>query len=420
MTKDFLGKVNKINNKNLISYSLLAFCLSFIGLPIYIYLPNYYADNFAISLKTMAIILLFTRLIDTIQDPIFGVVSDKFYYLKKKIICYFSPLLGISFLLLFYPLDTHNIIIWLTIFLITTYSFFSIIYINYQSYAVSLSSDYHLKTKIISYREVSFILGIIFAAASPAILFKFFSETISFFIIGIIYLFLITIFAGIFYRFVPQNNYQIKLAKNNIGLILKRPILQKYFIIFFLNSISSSIPAVLILFFVENIINAKHLVGIFLLLYFFGLLVGVILWTKLSKILNDKVKTFVISIVFTVFIFGWCYFLGEGDVLLYGIICVLSGIGFGGDFALSYSILTDLIQKHKLQNNETTIFGIINFIIKISLTLASSILIYFIGFFENNPYNQKQFISFSYALFPIIFRSYGAIILYKNFKKNND
>jgi len=408
-----------MTNKNLISYSLLAFCLSFIGLPIYIYLPNYYADNFAVSLKTMAIILLLTRLVDTIQDPIFGIVSDKIPHLKKEIVCYFSPLLGVSFLLLFYPLGAFNIETWLTIFLIITYSFFSIIYINYQSYAVSLSDDYHLKTKIISYREVFFILGIIFAAASPAILFKYFSETESFLIIGVAYIFLITIFALIFYYFSLQNNYEVKPSKNNLKLILQKPTLRKYFIIFLLNSISSSIPAALILFFVENIINAKHLVGIFLLLYFFGLLVGVMFWTKLSKILNDKVKTFVISIIFTVFIFGWCYLLGEGDIMVYGIICILSGIGFGGDFALSYSILTDLIQKYKLQNSESTIFGITNFIIKISLTIASSVLIYCIGTMENEPDSKKQFISFSYALLPILFRISAAFILYKNFKKND-
>jgi glycoside/pentoside/hexuronide:cation symporter, GPH family len=410
--------VSKINNKNLVSYCLLAFCLSFIGLPIYIYLPNYYADNFAVSLKTMAVILLITRLVDTIQDPIFGMVSDKFSYLKKKIICYFSPLLGISFLLLFYPLSTSNIELWLTIFLITTYSLFSIIYINYQSYAVSFSNDYHLKTKIISYREVSFILGIIFAAAGPAILFKYFSETKSFLLIGIVYLFLITIFAAIFYRHAPQNNYQSKVNKGSIKLILQNQILRKYFIIFLLNSLASSIPAVLIIFFVENVINAKSLVGIFLLLYFLGLLFGVLIWTKLSKILNDKVKTFAISILFTVFIFVWCFFLSEGDILPYGIICILSGIGFGGDFALAYSILTDIIQKHKLENNETTIFGVVNFIIKISLTISSAALIYIIGSLEDDINSKKQFISFSYALLPIAFRIYAAFFLYKNFKKS--
>ena len=409
--------MTKINNKNLISYSLLAFCLSFIGLPIYIYLPNYYADNFAVSLKTMALILLFTRLIDTLQDPIFGIISDKLPHLKKKIICYSSPFLGISFLLLFYPSNIIDIEIWLTIFLISTYSIFSIIYINYQSYSVAFSADYHLKTKIISYREVAFILGIIFAAASPAILFEFFSQPISFLLIGLIYLVLISLFAVIFYIFAPKNNHQKQGDKASLKLIFQKPILRKYFIIFALNCLSSSIPAILILFFVENIINAKNLVGIFLLLYFFGLLIGVVLWTKLSKILNDKIKTFIISIIFTIFIFAWCYFLKEGDILFYAIICIFSGIGFGGDFALSYSILTDLIQKYRLQNSQTTIFGITNFIVKISLTLSSAILIYFIGIFEDDLYNKKQFISFSYALLPIIFRTCGAFMLYKNFKK---
>jgi Na+/melibiose symporter-like transporter len=118
----------------------------------------------------------------------------------------------------------------------------------------------------------------------------------------------------------------------------------------------------------------------------------------------------------TVFIFIFCYFLGEGDILYYAIICVLSGIAFGGDFALSFSILTDIIQKDKLQNNQTIIFGFCNFMIKISLTLSSSILIYFIGFFENNIQLQSEFISFSYALLPIIFRILAGVILYRNFK----
>jgi GPH family glycoside/pentoside/hexuronide:cation symporter len=409
--------MKQITNKNLISYSLLAFFLSFIGLPIYIYLPNYYADNFSINLQVMAAILLFTRLIDAISDPIFGIISDRFSALKKKLICYFSPLLGASFLLLFYPLSTTHVELWLIIFLITTYSFFSIIYINYQSYAVSLSDDYHLKTKIISYREVSFIAGIILAAASPAILFKYFTEVDSFLIIGLFYLIFITISAVIFYYKAPQNKVQSNLTKGNLKHILRKRIFRKYFTIFFLNSISSSIPAVLILFFVGNVINAKDLVGVFLILYFSGLLLGVIFWTKLSKILNDKITTFIISILFTIVIFSGCYFVGEGDILLYGAICILSGIGFGGDFALAYSILTDLIQKHGLQNSETTIFGITNFLIKISLTISSATTIYFIGALENNLSLQKEFISFSYVLLPIIFRIFSTFLLYKNFKK---
>ena len=407
--------MSKINNKSLISYSLLAFCLSFIGLPIYIYLPSYYANNFSISLQSIALILLATRLIDTIQDPIIGILSDKFSSLRRVTICCLSPFLGIAFLLLFYPLKIFNIELWLTIFLIITYSLFSIIYINYQSYAVNLTNDYHLKTKVISYRETSFIVGIIFAAAAPSILFKYFSEITSFLIIGAIYFVLISYFAIIFYKKAPKSD-DINKKSGDILLVLKNPNLRKYFAIFLLNSISSSIPAVLILFFVEEILGAKDLAGLFLILYFCGLLFGVALWTKISKILGDKILTFIISISFTIVTFSWCFFLKEGDILPYCIICILSGVGFGGDLTLTSSIITDVIQKDNLEDNKTTIFGIMNFIVKISLTLASSTLIYFIGEFKNDPKAQQEFISFSYALLPMIFRILAMVALYKIFK----
>jgi len=406
--------MNDINKKSLISYSLLAFCLSFIGLPIYIYLPNYYHDNFDISLKTIALILFFTRLIDTIQDPIFGILSDKYFYLKRKIICFLAPVLGVAFCLLFFPLPDYNIKIWLVVFLIITYSLFSLIYINYQSCAISFSEDYHFKTKIIAYREVAFISGIIVAAAAPSILFQFFSEVKAFFFVGVFYAFLITFFALIFYYFAPKINHQ-KQETTRLFDIFKVSLLSKFFIIFLMNSIASAIPAVLILFFVEDILGAKDLAGLFLILYFVGLLFGAILWTKVSKILDNKVKAWLIAILLTALIFVWCYFLNQGDIIAYGLICILSGICFGGDFALGYSILTDIIQKNHLQNSQSTIIGVINFIIKISLTLASSILIYFIGVFEGDILVKKQFISFSYALFPIGFRIASGFILYRGF-----
>jgi Na+/melibiose symporter-like transporter len=421
---------NEPSKKELVSYSLLAFCLSFVGLPIYIYLPNYYADNFAISLQSIALILLLTRLIDTIQDPLFGFLGDRFPYFKRKIITFLSPLLGASFLLLFYPIAIFSIEIWLSIFLITTYSLFSVIYIYHQSYAVSFSENFHLKTQIISYREIAFILGIITAVTTPSLLYFFVSETTAFLIIGGAYLCLITLFALLFLRYSPEptpmqrinNNHLTKQKpkvqqhiKTTFRTIGNNRLLRSYLTVFLLNSIAASIPAALILFFIEEVINAKALAGLFLALYFFGLLIGVMLWTKISKTLNNKAKTFVISMIFTVFIFSWCYFLNEGDIVLYAVICLLAGIGFGGDLTLSYSILTDIIQKNNLQTNQTSLFGITNFMIKLSLTLSSATLIYVIGSLENNILYKKHFISTTYALLPIIFRLPAAIIMHKIF-----
>ena len=409
-------QIIKVNNRSLTAYSLLSFCLAFIGLPIYIYLPNYYAENFNISLQTIAIILLFTRLVDTVQDPIFGVISDKYSQWKQKIIAWLAPFLGISFVMLFYPLTVNYIEVWLITFIILTYSLFSLIYINYQSYAVGFTNNYHLKTKIIAYREVCFILGIIFAASIPSILFKFFSEPIAFLLIGLAYLVLISLFALIFYHYSPNPHTQSITASGSLKSVLATPILLKYFAVFMFNTLASTVPAVLVLFFVEHIVDAKHLVGIFLVTYFTGLLIGVIMWTKISRILNDKVTTYTVSLLFTIIVFSCCYFVSKGDIWLYGAVCFFSGIGFGGDFALVYSILTDIIQRHKLRHLQATIFGVTNFLMKLSLTLSSAMLIYIIGYLEAYPRIQQEFIFLSYITLPIIFANVGVILLYKNFK----
>ena len=400
--------------KNINSYSIYAISMAFIGLPIYIYLPDYYNKNFNLSLQFLAAILLISRLIDALQDPIFGLLSDKYAKNRKKTIAYLSPFLGLSFLCLFNPPASTNITIWLTCFLIITYSIFSMIYINYTAYAVAISNDYHFKTKIISLREIYFILGIIIAAVMPAILFNYYSEIESFLIMGIFYIVMICSLAIIFNKYAPDNKYNNN-SKPDIKSLIRNKNLKAYFLMFLFNSFSSAIPAILIIFFVENIIEAKNLLGLFLLSYFSGLFIGVLIWKKISIILNDKIKTFLISLLFTAFIFSFCIYLSKGDIYPYLLICLMAGIGFGGDLILSYSILTDIIQKHKLQKSESMIFSINNFIIKITLTLSSAILIYMIGHYENQPQTKSEFISFSYVILPVTFRILSAFTLHKNF-----
>ena len=258
------------NTKQIISYSLLAFSLSFIGLPIYIYLPNFYADNFDISLKTIAIIILFTRVFDAVQDPIIGVFSDRFASFRKKLIIYLVPLLGLSFLMLFYPLTDANISYWLAFFMLLTYSLFSIIYINYQAYAVNLTDSYHERTRIITIRETVFIIGIIFASTIPAILNNFYDQTKSFLIIGLIYFIITNVFGVIFYKYAPKNTITLSTNFDFKG-VFKSKLLNRFFIIFTFNAIAASIPAVLIMFFVEHVLAANDYLSIFLLIYFFGL-----------------------------------------------------------------------------------------------------------------------------------------------------
>ena len=420
----------------MMAYGCLAFCLSFVGLPIYIYLPNYYHDNFGIELTTLSAILLITRLVDTVQDPIIGYFSEKTVH-KKKLIVFTCPLLGLAFLWLFSPseaiIESDYLDLTLALILILTYTLFSLVYINYQAFSVGFTEDFHAKTRIIAWRESFFIGGILCAVLLPTLLYRITTEVNAFFYVGLAYAGLISLLAIIFYYFAPnlpkppsqqliRANHQQQQQSLLLTLtdllkafksVFKQPSLRRYFIIYFACAISSAIPAALILFFVDRVLQAEAYVGLFLVLYFVGLLLGVPIWTKVSQKLNDKVKSWRLSMFLTVFIFAWCYGLSAGDLLAYGFICLFSGMAFAGDLALSLSILTDMIQRFQWQKQQTIIFSVTNFLTKLALTLTSAGLIYMIGMTEDNPY-QQHYISLSYAILPLGFRLIAAWLTVKN------
>ena len=407
-----------LSTKKIIPYALLALPLSFATLPIYIYLPQFYAQNFAINLQQIGLILLACRLLDAFFDPLLGIFSDKYSHLKKKIIFFSAPILGVSFLMLFAPQTGFNIGVWLFFSLFATYFFFSLIQINYQSLALSLSDNYNQKTKIVAMREGFGVAGIILASIAPAILLNYFSSPKTFLILGVFHLLAICALAGLFYFFshTPSKLNLEKPTKQKFSF-LKISDLKKFFLLFFINSIALSIPAVLILFFIEKVVDAKNFTGLFMSCYFFGLLAGIPLWAKIATILNNKINAWKIAMSLVILIFFCCYFVGKGDIIFYATICTLSGLCFGADYCLSYSILADLIQENKLEKNETTIFGVINFITKFSFSVASGVLIFLLGKIqESQLVLEESFLSFCYVIVSCLFKIFALFVLI-NFSK---
>lgn len=404
--------------KKIIPYALLALPLSFATLPIYIYLPQFYAQNFAINLQQIGLILLACRLLDAFFDPLLGIFSDKYSHLKKGLIFFTAPILGVSFLMLFAPQPNFNISLWLFFSLFATYFSFSLIQINYQSLALSLSDNYNQKTKIVAMRESLGVAGIILASVAPAILLNYFSSPKTFLILGVFHLLAICALAGLFYFFgYKPSKLKLKKPTKQKFTFLKISDLKKFFLLFFINSIALSIPAVLILFFIEKVIGAKNFTGLFMSCYFFGLLAGIPLWAKIATILNNKINAWKIAMSLVILIFFCCYFVGKGDVIFYAIICALSGLCFGADYCLSYSILADLIQENKLEKNETTIFGVINFITKFSFSVASGVLIFLLGKVQESQLAlEESFLSFCYVIVSCLFKIF-ALFLLVNFSK---
>jgi Na+/melibiose symporter-like transporter len=136
------------------------------------------------------------------------------------------------------------------------------------------------------------------------------------------------------------------------------------------------------------------------------------LWYKLSRRYNKK-TSWMISMTGSVIGFIWATFLGLGDYISYGFICVITGICLGGDFSMPASLLSDLLQK---STNKGKYFGVWGMLGKSSIAIAGSLGLFALGIMGyvpgETPTDDIRFsISISYALIPCFIKLISLICL---------
>ena len=58
------------------AYALFAGAMSSAGVPLYLYAPKFYFDNYGVGLATLGLALFCLRLLDVVQDPLLGEIFD--------------------------------------------------------------------------------------------------------------------------------------------------------------------------------------------------------------------------------------------------------------------------------------------------------------------------------------------------------
>jgi glycoside/pentoside/hexuronide:cation symporter, GPH family len=400
------------DNKIIFSYSLLALPIAFIGLPIYLYLPNYYHQNFGLDYQFIGVSLLSIKLIDAFLSPVIGYYSDRYFKYRKRLIFCAAIMMAISFFLLFSPITERFISLWLVVALFLTYSFYSILNINYQAIAVSISQNSNKNTKFVATREFFAAMGIIVAIIIPEI-FKYYFQFSNPFSYSAMFLLALTIILiNIFYHNI-EIDYQVKKLRFNFQHLFKIPELKDFLIIFSLISFSQAIPAVLILFFITDIVGEVRYSALYLLIFFLGMMLGMILWSKISALINNKRRIWFYAILGSILIFLSCYFVGHGDRYFYVVICLLLGLFLAADYCLSFSILADIIQEYGI-DKEVSIFGVVNFIFKIAFVVSAGLILIIIGKVTTDYSQYYQLLLRNiYIISPFILKAIAALFLYK-------
>ena len=415
----------------LIAYGLTSIPLAMAALPIYVHVPKFYSDSMGLNLMTIGGLLLAARVFDAIQDPLLGYWSD---LTRKKSVGRFiwvaigAPLLAMSMLGLFSPpqFSVDMMAWWLVVMLVLVYTSFSMMQISYQAYGAEISADPIERTRITAFREGMGLIGVFIAAALPQILADQNGMRAGYAIYSVIFIPLVLVLAmatiALSPKAAPRITVLARVAPQSALKTMLKPLKNQLFnrllIVFIFNGIAASIPATLVLFFIEDVLKAPQLAAFSLVAYFAAGAAGMPLWVWLSAYLG-KARAWFVGMVLSIVAFVWAFTLGAGDTTAFLIICGLSGLGLGADLALPPSILADVIdddEKRGLSRNEGAYFGLWNLVTKMNLALAAGIALpglAMLGYrpsLSNSP-ESLIYLSGIYALLPCVLKAIAGFTL---------
>jgi Na+/melibiose symporter-like transporter len=409
-------------------YGLMGLPLAFVALPLYVMLPNHYARSFGMPLATLGAVLLGARLFDAFIDPLLGRWSDRLFSRSPFSVLRWGAVaavaLGIGFALLFFPLvsASSDLMVWLVIALAWTYAAYSALSVLHQSWGARLGGDEVQRSRVVAWREGLGLLGVVVASISPLAL----GLTAS------VALFFIALLGGwLAWRvaMVPPSVPPVCLAHASPGveasappgtrltLPFSRPAFRALLAVFMVNGIASAVPATLLLFFVQDQLQATPgWEPLFLGSYFVSAALAIPLWLRLVPHLG-LARTWGVGMLLSVAVFVFAASLGAGDSLAFLLVCALSGAALGTDLALPGALLAGTIADSGDRGHaEGAYFGWWNFATKLNLALAAGValpLLAALGYVPGTRDPQAlQTLSLAYCVLPCMLKLLAAFLLY--------
>ncbi|MEO8169231.1 MAG: MFS transporter [Oxalobacteraceae bacterium] len=392
----------KLSALSLLAYGLFGLPLALVALPIYVYVPQFYAERFGLSLTLIGAALLAARMFDAFIDPLIGLWIDRAKNNQgyRRFILISLPLLALGFVALFHPpsLTGELGLAWFLCTLLLVYAGFSLAMIAHQSWGAALTQALSERSRLTATREACGLLGVIIAASLTGWL--------GFDWLSGIFMFTLIFSAAILLTTAPRPMHTAAIHSGFSAML--EPFCNRrfrwLFAVFIVNGIAAAIPATLFLFFAKDQLQLAQYAGLFLVLYFIAAACSMPLWVTLAKRFGEA-RAWLIAMLLAVAAFIWAYGLSAGAAVPFGVICVLSGFALGADLALPPALLAAVIGRagHSGQR-EGAYFGAWNWATKMNLALAAGIslpLLEQLGYVPGTVNNNgTQALSAAYALLP--------------------
>lgn len=349
--------------------------LSIVGLPLYIFLPRYYAQELGLGLTAVGAALLLARLWDGVTDPLIGLASDRLsgrFGRRKPFIAIGTPLLVLATWFLFVPPQGAGIV-HLLLCSMAVYLGWTMVMLPYQSWGAELSDGFNERTRITAAREVTIVAGTLIAGGAGLV----FDDGGSRTLLGLALLtaVLLPLTAAWALWRVPDPGRRLGSGpdwRRGLALMRRNGPFCRLLLAYGLNGLANALPATLLLLFVDDYLGLSGSAGVLLVCYFAAAILAVPIWVRLSQYWS-KHRTWAAGLLATSTFFSLVVLLEPGDFGLYLAICILTGCGLGADLVLPASMQADVVDRDTADGGGRRTglyFALWSLMTKLSLALA--------------------------------------------------
>lgn len=416
-------------------YGFMGFPLAFVALPLYVSWPNHWARAFGVSLATLGSLLLAVRLLDAVVDPLIGrwvdrlaghgAVREKAFHRFSALTC---VLLVMGFWALFFPPVTlrsgseTGLLVWAAGALVLTCLAFSALTVAHHAWGARYGGNAAQRSRVVGWREGLGLAGVVVASVVPTVAG----------LEALVAVMATTVVLGwwLWRQSVPPGpgpapgGLAPRPAAEAPGhdtpalwAPLRQPGFRRLLAVFVVNGMASAVPATLVLFFVQDRLQAPAaLEPLFLGSYFVCAAAAIPLWLRVVARVG-LARAWWLGMGLSVLVFAWVLWLGQGDWWMFALVCALSGVALGADLVLPGALLNGLIadQGHR-HRSEGAYMGWWSFASKLNLAIAAGLALPLLGALGYAPGRQDESalwaLTLVYGLVPCVLKLVAAVLLH--------
>ena len=394
------------------SFALFGGFLAAAGLPIYIFAPTFYAENYGVGLTAIAAVLFWLRLLDAVQDPLFGWISEGLGRERGFWIGFAGFILVGAMILLFAIPPRTAPLLWFALSMTGLFSAFSFLTINFYAQGITAAASLpggHMQ--VAAWRETGALIGVCLAAVAPGLLVLWTQAPMLSFALGFAAI-------GLLSLWVMRRQWvgPTQRVPSNFKLIWQDLPARRLLVLAFVNALPVAVSSSLFLFFVTHRLQATAWAGALLLVFFLSAAASAPIWAALARRYGTR-RALLGSMSLAIAIFAVVGFLGTGDVGLFALVCVISGASIGADLTLMPAAFAQRLAV--IAPNGAQGFGLWSLMNKLTLALAAIALFPLLemaGFdaTASNQTGQALFtLTFLYAACPLFLKLVAILLLIK-------